>query len=342
MRIYRTDIFNEKLSIQPVTKKRLADMGVAFSKDPKKLLQAGDSVIVKDSAYPKGINGMFMLYVPDEDMRKYEYAKKFNLSGYYKYSDAERNEGAFIGHSPSGYIFALLNNFDCLLNCWTRPNGELKVIEIRRYDNMQKQPFDEYIVKRGGTVFDGTYETIWKCDDKLNEKLSIQPVTKTRLNGMRPYNYRPTTKAELIKIMDRRILKDGVHCNLNDINVSAIKDMSGLFMTDFNRFDGDISEWNVSNVVDMSRMFYDSDFKGDISKGNVGKVENMYQMFAYSKFNGKISNWDLSSVNDMFQMFANSYYSRDLSCWDISHVRDVGSMFIGCPLELKKEKQPNY
>jgi hypothetical protein len=44
----------------------------------------------------------------------------------------------------------------------------------------------------------------------------------------------------------------------------------------------------------------------------------------------------------MFQMFANSYYSRDLSCWDISHVRDTGNMFSGCPLESKKEKQPQY
>ena len=40
--------------------------------------------------------------------------------------------------------------------------------------------------------------------------------------------------------------------------------MSGLFKyTDFN---GDISEWNVSNVTDMSDMFFDCEyFNQDIS-----------------------------------------------------------------------------
>jgi surface protein len=35
------------------------------------------------------------------------------------------------------------------------------------------------------------------------------------------------------------------------------------------QFNGDISDWDVSNVQDMSYMFPDSQFNGDISRWNV-------------------------------------------------------------------------
>jgi surface protein len=41
------------------------------------------------------------------------------------------------------------------------------------------------------------------------------------------------------------------------------------------KFNGDISKWNVSNVVDMAWMFRRSVFTGDISKWNVSNVVNM-------------------------------------------------------------------
>ena len=41
------------------------------------------------------------------------------------------------------------------------------------------------------------------------------------------------------------------------------------------RFNGDISKWDVGNVVDMAWMFRRSVFTGDISKWNVSNVVNM-------------------------------------------------------------------
>jgi surface protein len=41
------------------------------------------------------------------------------------------------------------------------------------------------------------------------------------------------------------------------------------------KFNGDISNWNVSNVVDMAWMFRRSVFTGDISKWDVSNVVNM-------------------------------------------------------------------
>jgi hypothetical protein len=56
-------------------------------------------------------------------------------------------------------------------------------------------------------------------------------------------------------------------------------------------FNGDISKWDVSNVINMDGMFYFSNFNGDISQWNVSNVECMSYMFSYSKFTNDLSNW---------------------------------------------------
>ena len=61
--------------------------------------------------------------------------------------------------------------------------------------------------------------------------------------------------------------------------------------------------WDVSNVTDMSWMFYQSDFNSNISKWNVSKVTNMKNMFVYSKFNQNISNWKINKNCDTAGMF---------------------------------------
>ena len=61
---------------------------------------------------------------------------------------------------------------------------------------------------------------------------------------------------ELRKAIRQRIKEQGPRCSLNDIDVSDVEDMSVLFEgTDFK---GDISNWNVGNVRDMTGMFFRS------------------------------------------------------------------------------------
>ena len=108
---------------------------------------------------------------------------------------------------------------------------------------------------------------------------------------------RPTSKDELKWFIKNKIAERGSNCDLNDIDVSKVKDMSYLFFD--SKFTGDISQWDTSKVEDMSFMFDKSEFDGDISNWNVSKVKNMCSMFRDSKFNGDISKWDTSKVKNM-------------------------------------------
>jgi surface protein len=70
------------------------------------------------------------------------------------------------------------------------------------------------------------------------------------------------------------------------------------------KFNGDISEWDVSNVKNMTSMFDDSKFNRDISKWNVSNVTTMEDMFNCAQsFNQPIGDWDVSNVTDMNGMF---------------------------------------
>ena len=116
------------------------------------------------------------------------------------------------------------------------------------------------------------------------------------------YSCQPKSNGELSRIIKERISKEGPYCDLNDIDVSQITDMSYLFYG--SKFDGDISRWNVSNAISMTGMFDRSKFNQDISNWDVSKVKKMDFMFCFSKFNQDISKWKIykdCSTSDMFE-----------------------------------------
>ena len=87
----------------------------------------------------------------------------------------------------------------------------------------------------------------------------------------------------------------------------------------------------------MGIMFLESSFNGDISEWDVSNVSNMHRMFNLSAFNGDISNWDVTNVIDMHFMFAEANnFSNDISNWNVSNVNDFSEMFDGRIFLLKQ------
>jgi surface protein len=68
------------------------------------------------------------------------------------------------------------------------------------------------------------------------------------------YNYFPKSKDELKELLKKLIEERGYEGDFNDIDTSAITDMSQLFSNN-KKFNGDISKWNTSNVPDMRYMY---------------------------------------------------------------------------------------
>ena len=98
---------------------------------------------------------------------------------------------------------------------------------------------------------------------------------------------------------------------------------------------GHISNWDVSQVTDMTEMFQntyvgaDGTFNEPIGNWNVSSVKNMYRMFSRAReFNQDISNWDVSSVTDMGNMFKDTTeFNRPIGNWNVSKVSDMRNMF---------------
>jgi surface protein len=163
----------------------------------------------------------------------------------------------------------------------------------------------------------------------INEKL--------RLSAKPQYTCQPKNNDELKQIIIDRIKNEGNECDLNDIDVSKITDMTGLFDADdngiFEDFNGDVSQWNVSNVTDMHFMFCCCEkFNCDLSRWNVSNVKNMKLMFCRCKqFNQDLSNWDVSNVNTMRSMFYGcENFDYDLSMWNVKNVKHIDNIFREC------------
>ena len=164
----------------------------------------------------------------------------------------------------------------------------------------------------------------------IQEKLIIKKNKATN------YKYFPETKEELQDLILQLIKDEGNEVDLNDIDVSKITDMEGLFWK--TGFNGDISNWDVSNVKIMRNMFaFCKLFNKDISNWNVSNVKDMGSMFyKCEKFNKDISSWDVSNVTNMEGMFYDCYkFNQDISSWDVSNVKNNTRIFAFCLIEEK-------
>jgi surface protein len=105
-------------------------------------------------------------------------------------------------------------------------------------------------------------------------------------------------------------------------NLSNVTDMSGMFYNAY-EFNQAIGNWDVSKVTDMSGMFYNAhEFNQAIGNWDVSKVTDMSGMFCSAhKFNQAIGNWDVSKVKNMSAMFLGAFeFNQAIGSWDLSKV----------------------
>lgn len=119
--------------------------------------------------------------------------------------------------------------------------------------------------------------------------------------------------------------------DVGDWDVSNVITMRLLFdgATSFNR---DIGGWNVTNVTDMGRLFRDAEaFNQDIGKWDVSNVTDMPAMFKNAlAFNQDIGGWDVSNVRSMARFFVNAVsFNQDIGDWTVSNVTNMSIMFEG-------------
>ena len=128
--------------------------------------------------------------------------------------------------------------------------------------------------------------TSWKNNNTLESRRLVEEVLGPAENSEKVV---AKDRAHLRRLIKQRIELYGPNCDLNDIDVSNVADMSELFSE--SEFNGDISSWDVSNVEDMYSMFRGSDFNGDISQWDVSSVRDMRNMFDNSPLEGKEPSW---------------------------------------------------
>ena len=114
----------------------------------------------------------------------------------------------------------------------------------------------------------------------------------------------------------------------NRIVTTKVTDMIRTFgLSSFNQ---DISNWDVSNVRNMTHMFYRAEkFNQPLNNWNVSNVTNMEGMFFWTKsFNQPLNNWNVANVRNMSEMFLMaSSFNQPLNNWNVSNVRNMRYMF---------------
>jgi len=163
-----------------------------------------------------------------------------------------------------------------------------------------------------------------------NPLSSLNPKTITIINGRTPItdsNIQDAVNTCLSAHPITGLCNDSEYGPITDWDVSNVTDMSYLFYRK-TQFNGNISSWDVSSVSDMTYMFDEANnFNQNIGSWNVSNVTTMFSMFGASNFNQDISSWDASKVTNMQNMFYKTPFNQDISSWDVSSVTNMGAMF---------------
>ena len=119
--------------------------------------------------------------------------------------------------------------------------------------------------------------------------------------------------------------------HISNWDTSDVTDMSKLFL-DAHTFNENLNNWDVSKVTNMHAMFDNAyEFNQPLNNWDVSNVTNMSEMFSSAEtlaFNQPLDNWDVIKVTDMSYMFKDAIsFNQPLNNWDVSNVTDMSCMF---------------
>jgi surface protein len=163
--------------------------------------------------------------------------------------------------------------------------------------------------------------------DKIKKTLELNYNLKTN-----NYDYFPETNKELRELIDKIIYKYGICADLNNVRVSYINNFEDVFSGKV-QFNGDVSEWDVSNGLDFRFMFFICrNFNSNVSMWDISNGKYFEYMFSScDDFNSNLSKWNVSNGKYFFHMFEECYnFNSDLSNWDVSNGTDFDYMFYEC------------
>jgi len=230
-------------------------------------------------------------------------------------------------------VVEVLNQDEVILG-YTLSSGSSTVSQITFYDAL-------------GSVLDQrTVELVNTGAAQTEIKTVCSPPPHTRYLAFKPlsisgrYRHQRVTGDSVVRVIrwrDTNELENGVRitsANLIEVPKHApnSKDFHNMFLN-CSKFNGDISMWDVSHVVDMDHMFMGcAEFNCDISNWDVSNNTDTSGMFiGCTKFNQPIGKWNMSKTTLIHEMFSECRaFNQDLSGWDVSNISNFGYLFSGC------------
>ena len=143
-------------------------------------------------------------------------------------------------------------------------------------------------------------------------------------------HYKVTHNSDEVK--DYKYYRENFNDDISNWDVSNVEEMYRMFHR-CKKFNQPLNNWDVSKVRSMITTFKDcKDFNQPLNKWNTSNVKRMENMFiGCESFNQDISDWDVSNVYDMEGMFcACSKFNQPLNNWDVSKVDNMMAIFMHC------------
>lgn len=218
--------------------------------------------------------------------------------------------------------------------CIKAVTGALKLITDYKFDNTAYNLFPDF-----NEGFTYTYEDI--VEDNITTRTIHSPTLPTEISfenssGLLEVNYLDTSeltstynlfynctnltyvnlsksnfsKVETIERMFTSCINLVTIDGLNDLDVSKVHNMGGLFSDCRKLVEANVSKWDISNVTNFGAMF-----------------RRCYELTSLD-----INNWDTRNAKLMSGIFTNcsKLTSLDLSNWNTDNVSTINQMFYGC------------